>query len=34
MKWWSILRNCRHKHDGVHHAICGVALMRNLTMAG
>nr|WP_245974645.1 transposase [Thermomonospora umbrina] len=32
LKTWNILRNCGRKRDGVHHAACGVALMRNLTM--
>jgi DDE superfamily endonuclease/Helix-turn-helix of DDE superfamily endonuclease len=34
MKFWNILRNCRRKRDGVHHATRGIALMRNLTMTG
>jgi hypothetical protein len=32
MKFWNILRNCRRKRDGVHHATRGIALMRNLAM--
>jgi hypothetical protein len=34
MKWWNILRNRRREHDGVYHATCGIAQMRNLAMAG
>ncbi|GLZ08902.1 hypothetical protein Acsp03_63680 [Actinomadura sp. NBRC 104412] len=34
MKWWNILRNCRRKRHGVHYATSGIALMRNLAMAG
>ncbi|NVI86568.1 transposase [Actinomadura sp. BRA 177] len=33
MKWWNILRNCRRKRDGVHHATRGIALMHNLATA-
>ncbi|MEW2412962.1 transposase [Streptomyces sp. NPDC046866] len=34
MKTWKILRDCRLKGDGVHHAMLGVARMHNLVLAG
>ncbi|MEU6038976.1 transposase family protein, partial [Actinomadura sp. NPDC047616] len=34
MKLWNILRNCRRKRGGVYHATRGIALLRNLAMAG
>lgn len=34
MKTWKILRDCRLKGDGVHHAVLGIARMHNLTLAG
>ncbi|MGY4394181.1 hypothetical protein ACVWXB_007480 [Streptomyces sp. TE12347] len=34
MKNWKILRDCRLKGDGVHHAILGIARMHNLTLVG
>ncbi|MFE0134650.1 transposase [Streptomyces sp. NPDC059037] len=34
MKGWKILRDCRLKGDGVHHATCGIARMHNLAIAG
>jgi hypothetical protein len=34
MKTWKILRDCRLKGDGVHHAILGIAHLHNLTIAG
>ncbi|TDT22742.1 DDE superfamily endonuclease, partial [Streptomyces sp. BK208] len=34
MKTWKILRDCRLKGDGVHHAMLGIARMHNLTLAG
>jgi hypothetical protein len=34
MKTWKILRDCRLKGDGVHHAMLGIAQMHNLTIAG
>lgn len=34
MRCWNILRNCRRAGDGVYYATAGVALMRNLTIAG
>ncbi|MFE1335712.1 transposase [Streptomyces microflavus] len=34
MKTWKILRYCRLKGDGVHHAMLGIARMHNLTLAG
>ncbi|MFD7502399.1 transposase [Streptomyces sp. NPDC059850] len=34
MKTWKILRDCRLKGDGVHHAMLGIARLHNLTHAG
>lgn len=34
MKTWKILRDCRLKGDGVHHAMLGIAWMYNLALAG
>lgn len=34
MKTWKILRDCRLKDDGVHHAIRGIARLHNLTLTG
>ena len=34
MKAWKILRDCRLRGDGVHHAISGIARMHNLMLAG
>jgi hypothetical protein len=34
MRCWNILRNCRRAGDGVYYAAAGVALMRNLAIAG
>ncbi|AJT66535.1 hypothetical protein T261_4898 [Streptomyces lydicus] len=34
MKGWKILRGCRLKGDGVHHAMLGIARLHNLTLAG
>ncbi|MEF2528831.1 MULTISPECIES: transposase [Streptomyces] len=34
MKTWKILRDCRLKGDGVHHAMLGIARMHNLAVAG
>ncbi|MGW8765161.1 transposase [Streptomyces sp. NPDC055815] len=34
MKTWKILRDCRLKRDGVHHATLGIARMHNLALAG
>ncbi|GAA2462903.1 hypothetical protein GCM10010405_54060 [Streptomyces macrosporus] len=34
MKGWKILRDCRLKGDGVHHAVLGIARLHNLTLAG
>ncbi|MDQ0935968.1 transposase [Streptomyces turgidiscabies] len=34
MKTWKILRDCRLKGDGVHHAMLGVARMHNLALGG
>ncbi|MGW2370167.1 transposase [Streptomyces sp. NPDC001667] len=34
MKTWKILRDCRLKGDGVHHAMLGIARMHNLALGG
>ncbi|WP_405774607.1 transposase [Streptomyces sp. NBC_00859] len=34
MKCWKILRDCRLKGDGVHHAMGGIARLHNLNLAG
>lgn len=34
MKTWKIVRDCRLKGDGVHHAMLGVARLYNLALAG
>ncbi|MFH8258924.1 transposase [Streptomyces roseolus] len=34
MKTWKILRDCRLKGDGVHHAMLGIARLHNLALAG
>ncbi|MEU0840386.1 transposase [Streptomyces sp. NPDC005962] len=34
MKIWKILRDCRLKGDGVHHAMLGIARLHNLALAG
>jgi hypothetical protein len=34
MKGWKILRDCRLKGDGVHHAMLGIARLHNLTLVG
>jgi hypothetical protein len=34
MKSWKILRDCRLRGDGVHHAMPGIAGQNNLTLAG
>ncbi|CAM3346174.1 hypothetical protein STSO111631_15150 [Stackebrandtia soli] len=31
---WRILRDCRLKGDGVHHAMLGIARLHNLLLAG
>ncbi|MFB7837024.1 transposase [Streptomyces sp. NPDC056056] len=33
-KEWKILRDCRLKGDGVHHAMLGIARLHNVTLAG
>ena len=33
MKGWKILRDCRLKGDGVHHAMLGIARLHNLALA-
>ncbi|KUO09977.1 transposase [Streptomyces sp. DSM 15324] len=34
MKTWKVLRDCRLKGDGVHHAMLGIARLHNLAIAG
>ncbi|MEU5293514.1 IS5 family transposase [Streptomyces umbrinus] len=34
MKTWKILRDCRLRGDGVHHAMLGIARLYNLNLAG
>lgn len=34
MKSWKILRDCRLKGDGVHHAMLGIARLHNLAFVG
>ena len=34
MQTWRILRDCRLRGDGVHHAMLGIARMHNLALAG
>ncbi|MFF2132248.1 transposase family protein [Streptomyces olivochromogenes] len=34
MKTWKILRDCRLKGDGVHHAMLGIARLHNLALMG
>jgi len=34
MKGWKILRDCRLKGDGVHHAMLGIARLHNLARVG
>ncbi len=34
MKSWKILRDCRLKDDGVHHAMLGITRLHNLTLTG
>jgi hypothetical protein len=34
MRTWRILRDCRLKGDGVHHAMLGIARLSNLALAG
>ncbi|MFI9391996.1 transposase [Streptomyces bauhiniae] len=34
MKTWKILRDCRLKGEGVHHAMLGIARMHNLALGG
>ncbi|MBB5792152.1 hypothetical protein HDA41_000116 [Streptomyces caelestis] len=31
MKGWKIIRDCRLKGDGGHHAMLGIARLHNLT---
>ncbi|MEV0412389.1 transposase [Streptomyces sp. NPDC050448] len=34
MKNWKVLRDCRQRGDGLHHAVQAVATMHNLTLTG
>ncbi|MDQ1023151.1 hypothetical protein QF035_000733 [Streptomyces umbrinus] len=34
MKTWKVLRDCRLKGDGVHHAMLGIARLHNLSLVG
>ncbi|WP_437115362.1 transposase [Streptomyces flaveolus] len=34
MRTWKILRDCRHRSDGVQHAMRGIARLHNLNLAG
>ncbi|MFC9460872.1 transposase family protein, partial [Streptomyces sp. NPDC056983] len=34
MKTWKILRDCRLRGDGVHHAMRGIARLHNLALTG
>jgi hypothetical protein len=34
MKGWKILRDCRLKGDGVHHAMLGIARLHSFVLAG
>nr|WP_223772445.1 transposase family protein [Streptomyces sp. 135] len=34
MKTWKVLRDCRLKGDGVHHAMLGIACLHNLALTG
>jgi hypothetical protein len=34
MRAWKILRDCRLRGDGVHHAMLGIARLHNFTLAG
>lgn len=34
LKTWKILRDCRLKGDGIHHAMLGIARLHNLALAG
>lgn len=34
MKTWKILRDCRLKGDGVHHAMLGSARLHNVVLTG
>ncbi|MEU3513494.1 transposase [Streptomyces longwoodensis] len=34
MKNWKILRDCRLRGEGVHHAMLGIARLHNLTLTG
>lgn len=34
MKTYKILRDCRLRGDGVHHAMLSIARLHNLTLAG
>lgn len=34
MKTWKILRDCRLKGEGFHHAMLGIARMYNVALTG
>lgn len=34
MKTWEILRGCRPKGDGIHHAMIGITRLHNLNVPG
>jgi hypothetical protein len=34
MNSWKILRDCRLRGEGVHHAMLGIARLHNLTLTG
>ncbi|MFF7505349.1 transposase, partial [Streptomyces lavendulae] len=34
MKNWKILRDCRRRGDGLHHAVQAIATMHNLALTG
>lgn len=34
MKNWKILRDCRQRGDGLHHAVQAIATMHNLALTG
>jgi hypothetical protein len=33
MKTWKVLRDCRLRGDGVHHAVLGIARLHNLALS-
>jgi hypothetical protein len=34
VKAWTILRDCRLRGDGVHHAMHGIARLHNIALTG